>query len=61
MEFALPMPFLPPSPSMKHPILLALLLAAAVSVIAVAAILAIMLAASLLARRLPPGVLPWQA
>ncbi|QQP88468.1 iron ABC transporter permease [Skermanella sp. TT6] len=36
-------------------------LAAAVSVIAVAAILAIMLAASLLARRLPPGVLPWQA
>ena len=34
---------------------------AAVSVIAVAAILAIMLAASLLARRLPPGVLPWQA
>ncbi|EWY39309.1 ABC transporter permease [Skermanella stibiiresistens SB22] len=36
-------------------------LAAAVSVIAVAAILAIMLGASLLARRLPPGVLPWQA
>jgi iron(III) transport system permease protein len=35
--------------------------AAAVAVLSVAATLALMLAASLLARRLPPGILPWQA
>lgn len=36
-------------------------LAAAVSVLAIVAILALMLAASALARRLPAGTLPWQA
>lgn len=36
-------------------------LAASVSVLAIFAILMLMLAASMLARRLPPGTLPWQA
>ncbi len=35
-------------------------LASAVAVLSVTVILAIMLAATLLARRLPPGVLPWE-
>jgi iron(III) transport system permease protein len=36
-------------------------LAASVSVLAILVILALMLAASALARRLPAGTLPWQA